>query len=62
MDVAMNWEEKLEVFKEAVKLAGSGKYKGWKKVQSRLVKSGHKRAPGLHNTRSQRSKPRLKDR
>jgi hypothetical protein len=29
----MNKEEKLEVFKEAVKLADSGKYKGWKKIQ-----------------------------
>ncbi len=47
MGVAMNREEKLEVFKEAVKLADSGKYTGWKKIQSRLVKSGHKRAPDL---------------
>ena len=47
MDVAMNREEKLEVFKEAVKLAGSGKYKGWKKILSCLVESGHKRAPEL---------------
>ena len=38
----MTKEEKLEVFKEAVKLADSGKYKGWKKVQSQLVESGHK--------------------
>jgi hypothetical protein len=29
----MNKEEKLEVLKEAVKLADSGKYKGWKKIQ-----------------------------
>ncbi len=43
----MNREEKLEVFREAVKLAGSGKYTSWKKIQSRLVKSGHKRAPEL---------------
>jgi hypothetical protein len=43
----MTKEEKLEVFKEAVKLANSGKYKGWKQIQTRLVKSGHKRAPEL---------------
>ena len=43
----MNREKKLEVFREAVKLADTGKYKGWKKIQSRLVKSGHKRAPEL---------------
>ena len=47
MDVAMNKEEKLEIFKEAVKLAGSGEYTGWKKIQSRLVKTGHKRAAEL---------------
>jgi adenylylsulfate kinase-like enzyme len=43
----MTREEKLEVFREAVRLAGTGKYTGWKKIQSRLVKSGHKRAPEL---------------
>ncbi len=36
----MNRDEKLEIFREAVKLADSGKYKGWKKVQSQLLKSG----------------------
>lgn len=35
----MNREEKLEVFKEAVKLADSGKYKDWEQIQSRLVSS-----------------------
>jgi hypothetical protein len=43
----MGRERMLEVFKEAVKLAQSGKYTGWKKIQSRLVKSGHNRAPEL---------------
>jgi hypothetical protein len=43
----MNREEKLEVLKEAVKLSDSGRHKGWKKIQSQLVKSGHKRAPKL---------------
>ena len=43
----MNREDKLEVFEEAVKLADSGKYKGWRTIQSRLVKSGQKRAPEL---------------
>ena len=28
-------------------MAGSAKSKGWKKVQSQLVKSGHKRSPEL---------------
>ena len=43
----MKGEEKLEVFKEAVKLADSGEYKDWKQIQSQLVKSGKKRAPEL---------------
>jgi hypothetical protein len=43
----MNREEKLEVFKEAVKLADSGKFKNWEQIQSRLVKSGKRRAPEL---------------
>ena len=32
----MNKDEKLEIFREAVKLADSGKYKGWKKVSPSL--------------------------
>ena len=43
----MSRERMLEVFKEAVNLAQSGKYTSWKKIQSRLVKSGYKRAPEL---------------
>jgi hypothetical protein len=43
----MDRERMLEIYTEAVKLADSGKYKGWKKIQSELVKSGHKRAPEL---------------
>lgn len=39
--------EAIRLLKDAVNLADSGKYKGWKKIQSRLVKSGHKRAPEL---------------
>lgn len=43
----VNREEKLEFFMEAVKLADSGKHTGWKEIESKLVKSGHKRAPEL---------------
>jgi hypothetical protein len=37
----------IQLLKDVENLGDSGKYKVWKKIQSRLVKSGHKRAPEL---------------
>lgn len=40
-------KKNLEVFKAAVDLANSGKFKNWKAVEAELVENGFKRAPDL---------------
>jgi len=37
----------LEIFENAVKLAGSGKYESWKDIQKELVQQGYRKAPDL---------------
>lgn len=40
-------KKNLEIFKAAVDLASSGKFKNWKAVEEALVDKGVKRAPDL---------------
>lgn len=37
----------VEVFRQAVALAASGKHADWKSVQAKLVENGFRRAPDL---------------
>jgi len=37
----------LEVYQLALKMAGSGKFKGWKGIRDGLLDKGYKRAPDL---------------
>jgi hypothetical protein len=40
-------KKNLEVYQLALKMAGSGKFKGWKGIRDGLVNKGYKRAPDL---------------
>jgi hypothetical protein len=40
-------KKNLEVYRAAVRLAGSGKERDWKSIQAKLVESGYHRAPEL---------------
>jgi hypothetical protein len=37
----------LKVFRLAVELAGTGKYRDWKAIEEKLVNDGYHRAPDL---------------
>ena len=37
----------LEVYEAAVRLAASGKMRGWESIQERLVEKGYRRVPDL---------------
>jgi hypothetical protein len=40
-------KKSLEVYQLALRMAGSGKFKGWKGIRNGLVEMGYKRAPDL---------------
>ena len=40
-------KKNLEVYQLAVRMAGFGKFKGWKGIRDGLIEKGYKRAPDL---------------
>ena len=40
-------KKNLEVYQLALRMAGSGKFKGWKGIRDGLVAKGYSRAPDL---------------
>ncbi|THD68598.1 MAG: hypothetical protein E7813_10150 [Bradyrhizobium sp.] len=41
------WKRNLEVYEAAVRLATSGKMRGWESIREKLVQKGYRRVPDL---------------